>query len=48
MMTMELTQIKRPVGSALPGHYEQNKGAFHDFILWPARQLEIAARAGGN
>eukprot|EP01046_Picozoa_sp_COSAG06_P003871 COSAG06_NODE_155_length_21876_cov_22.287643_4_plen_78_part_00 len=31
-----LSQVKRPPGSTLPGHYEGNKGAFHDFIMWPA------------
>lgn len=36
MMTMEMTQVKRPPGSTLPGHYEGNKQAFHDFIVWPA------------
>eukprot|EP01052_Picozoa_sp_SAG31_P033099 SAG31_NODE_3699_length_3976_cov_2.373227_1_plen_365_part_00 len=34
-MTMEITNIKRPGGNTLPGHYENNYMAFHDFMMWP-------------
>ena len=76
MMTMEITQIKRPVcpnchpppcfarhdsivesskqltsefarqaASTLPGHYENNKGAFHEFILWPVGGSQLKGKA---
>ena len=40
-MTMELTQIKRPAASALPGHYDDNKLAFHSFLMWAAEGSKL-------
>ena len=43
MMTMEVTQVKRPDASTLPDHYDNNKGAFHGFIMWTVGGSKLAS-----
>ena len=38
-MTMEISAVKRPAASTLPGFYDNNYNAIANFMLWPLSTL---------